>query len=458
MERVPLESLIVSPNSTIGKAIESINGNGARGVFVCDDDRELIAIVMDSDIRRATLKQLDINASVKTIMKSVPFTIDNNLSSETKKRLFIQSDKMLAPLVDDNRRVIDYIALADILKEQEDRVNGGIRPPQKILIIGGAGYIGSVLSDKLLRIGYSVRVVDLLLYGKDSLKNFNRGNFEFIRGDCRDISTIENALDDVGAVVHLGEIVGDPACRIDESFTIETNYAATQMVVELCVKRQIERLIFASSCSVYGQTDTEVDEEARLNPISLYARCKMESEKAIQSFSYNHFCPTILRLSTVHGKSFRQRFDLVVNLLTIKALCEGRIQIFGGEQWRPFISVNDVCRGIILTLNSESGKVRNQIFNLGDSRENYQLKQVGDIIKKMIPDVHVDILEDCSDKRNYRVNFEKIRKQMGFSAEYNIGDTINDLISAFKNENLYENYKEMKFHNVLSLKETECDP
>jgi nucleoside-diphosphate-sugar epimerase len=256
----------------------------------------------------------------------------------------------------------------------------------------------------------------------------------------------------VDAVVHLGEIVGDPACSLNESFTIETNYMATQRIVDECMRQRTKRLIFASSCSVYGQNDEEVNEESELNPVSLYARCKIESEKAILSSSYNYVSPTILRLSTVHGKSFRNRYDLVVNLLTAKALIDGKIGIFGGEQWRPFVSVLDVCQGIVLILRSDRRKVRNQIFNLGDSRENYQITKIGDIIKEVIPAVNVEVVEDKEDARNYRVSFDKIRNTLGYSAEWNVRDSVKELVEAYHVDRDFLDYKNPKYNNYLSLK------
>jgi nucleoside-diphosphate-sugar epimerase len=219
------------------------------------------------------------------------------------------------------------------------------------------------------------------------------------------------------------------------------------------VKRGIKRFVFSSSCSVYGQSDEEVNETSELNPVSLYARCKIESEKAILSFDYPHFSPTVLRLATVHGKSFRQRFDLVVNLLTIKALAEGSIKIFGGRQWRPFVSVEDVCRGIIAVLQAERKRVKNEIFNLGDSRENYQLLQIGESIKKYIPEVNVEVLEDQQDSRNYRVGFEKIKRALKFTAQNTIANSIQDFVTAYRHDHLYRDYMEQKYHNVLALKE-----
>lgn len=458
MNKIDLEKIIISPRLAIQKAIKQINTNGLRGVFVCDEDNELIGIVMDADIRQAILSNIDLNAAVNTIMKTSPFKIDSKLPSKQQKLLLSKSHKILAPLVDEAGHVVDYLYMPDFLSEakwMQNNVNSRVLPPQKILVIGGAGYIGSVLSDKLLRIGYKVRILDLLLYGKESLAPLKRyKEFDFIRGDCRDEHTVTKALIGIDAVVHLGEIVGDPACSINESFTIETNYTATHMIVEACVRQGIKRFIFASSCSVYGNNNHEVDESSELNPVSLYARCKIESEECIRSFSNNHFCPTILRLATVHGKSFRQRFDLVVNLLSIKAIVENRIQIFGGEQWRPFIAVSDVCQGIVAILRSEGIKVNNQIFNLGDDRENYQIKQIGQIVNELISDLELDYREDKIDTRNYRVSFVKIKNDIGFTTEYSVTDTVRDFISSSRNDCIFHDYKNNKYYNALTLKDT----
>jgi len=297
-----------------------------------------------------------------------------------------------------------------------------------------------------------VRVLDLLLYGKVDLPCLNHRQLEFVRGDCRDETTIKEVLKDVDAVIHLGEIVGDPACAINESFTIETNYAATQMILEECMKSGIKRFVFSSSCSVYGYNDEIVHEGSACNPVSLYARCKIESEKAILSNGYASFCPTILRLATVHGQSYRQRFDLVVNLLTIRAVAEGRITIFGGQQWRPFISVLDICQGILLVLRSEGKCVKNQVFNLGDSRENYRMIEIGEALKSALPEIAVEVQQENVDPRNYRVNFDKVKNMLGFCAEYTISDTISDLVMAYRQKAMFHDHGEAKYHNYLSLK------
>ena len=460
MEKKDKSCVIVSSKATIRDAIEAIVKNGLLGVFVCDGDGELIGIVMDSDIRRAILSNVDLKASVKIIMKTNPCVVDAGLPYDKRNEVLIKSGKILAPIIDERRCVVDYIFLPEVMDKiyKERTVNDleesqGILPPRRVLVIGGAGYIGSVLVRKLLRLGYKVRVLDLLLYGKESVAHFNEEKtFEFIRGDCRDEGVVRQSLEGVEAVIQLGEIVGDPACRISEELTIETNYVATNMVVEQCIHFNIRRFIFTSSCSAYGTNDKEVTEGSELNPVSLYARCKIESEKAILSHNYDHFCPTILRLATVHGISYRQRFDLVVNLLTIQALVEGRIRIFGGEQWRPFVSVKDICEAIVTVLHSPRSVVKGQIFNLGDSRENYQLFQIGNIVKEVVGDVHVEIIDDNTDKRNYRVNFDKIKKRLGFSSEYKINDSVEAIASACRDEKLFRDYNVPKYHNHLSLK------
>jgi len=451
-----LSEIIILSSATIEEAIKKIDLNGKRGVFICEEDKNLVGIIMDSDIRRLSLKNINLQTSVKTIMKTTPFCIPEDISLKKKKQMLIDSDKVLAPIVNKHGCVVDYLWLDDILEDfrifTKESIDNRILPSQKVLVIGGAGYIGSVLVDKLIRRGYVVRVLDILLYGKDSLQIMQNSNVEFIRGDCRDSDVIKQVLEGIDAVIHLGEIVGDPACDINESFTIETNFSATNMILEQCLKKNVKRLIFASSCSVYGQNNITVVEESTLNPVSLYARCKIESEKVILSYRCEHFCPTILRLATVHGRSFRQRFDLIVNLLTIKAIAEKKIQIFGGEQWRPFISVQDVCLGILSVLQANSVKVENKIFNLGDSRQNFQISQIASFIKRQVLDVEIENPDKISDNRNYNVSFDKIKQELGFTTEFTIEDTIEELTKAYSRDKLFQDYNDPKYYNVRSLK------
>jgi nucleoside-diphosphate-sugar epimerase len=454
-----ISQLIISAGSSIREAVEAIDANGVRGVFVCDEDGELSGIVMDAEIRRMILKNIDLENSVKTIMHTQPFTLSIELPLRERELAAVRSGKLLVPVVDEGNRVVDYVYLTEIMAYNGEHVRNrpsheqGLFPPGKVLIIGGAGYIGSALSTLLLARGYHVRCLDLLLYSKDPLVAINgNSHFEFVRGDCRNEDILARSMEGVDAVVHLGEIVGDPACQINEDFTIDTNYLATAKVVDLCVQQGVPRFVFTSSCSVYGCNDHVVDEGSELNPVSLYARCKIESERAILAARTPNLCSTILRLGTVHGLSLRQRFDLVVNLLTIKALGEGRITIFGGNQWRPFLSVADVCRGIAGVLRAPAGQVCGEVFNLGDSRENYTINQVGELIREEVPQAAVETTQELDDPRNYRVSFDKINRRLGFSCAHTVRDTVRDLISAYRDEARFHDYADPKYYNVLTLK------
>lgn len=457
--RAPLASVLTAPQASIRAAMEAIDRSGARGVIVVDDDRELLGIVMDSDIRRAILRNMSLDLAVRTVMKAAVFTVPALVPVAEQHRLLMHSGKLLAPIVDEQRRVVSYLTIEDAIASAGGGVDagrpGGVFPPARVLVIGGAGYIGSVLVEMLLSAGYRVRVLDLLLYGKASLPHLEAvappGAWEFMRGDCRDADTVARALQDVDAVVHLGEIVGDPACQIDEAFTIETNYAATHMIAETCLRQGIGRFVFASSCSVYGQNPDEVSEDSALNPVSLYARCKVQSERAILASMSGAFAPAILRLATVHGRSYRQRLDLVVNLLSVKAAAEGRIQIMGGTQWRPFVSVRDTCRAFVMALQADRDTVRGRTFNVGDSRENYQLVDIGRLIQAAVPTAVVEVLAEQEDPRSYRVNFTRIHRELGFSAAHLVPETIQQLVAAYRDDPGLRDYKAPRFHNLLAL-------
>ena len=215
-----------------------------------------------------------------------------------------------------------------------------------VLVVGGSGYIGSILCRKLLASGRRVRVLDKLVYGDSAIRELiGHPQFELTIGDCRNIQNVVSAVNGASAIVHLAAIVGDPACDQDRKAALEINYAATRMMVEIAKGDGVKRFVFASSCSVYGETETMVDEKSAPAPISLYAQTKVDSERALLAAQDGHFHPTILRLATIFGNSHRPRFDLVVNLLTAKALQEGTITIFNGEQPMPVepVSVEDVA-------------------------------------------------------------------------------------------------------------------
>jgi nucleoside-diphosphate-sugar epimerase len=290
--------------------------------------------------------------------------------------------------------------------------------PEHVLVVGGAGYLGSALIPLLLEQGYRVRVLDSLLFGKASLQAVEKNpNFELIEGDVRDIQAVVQAVKGCDAVIHLAAIVGDPACEENRQLAAEINRAATSMLIDVSRGYGIQRFLLASTCSVYGASDFLMDEHAQVGPISLYAQTKVDSEKLLLNAKSAGFHPTVLRLATLFGMSPRPRFDLVVNLLTARAIRAGKITIFNGEQWRPFMHVHDAARAFLTCLQANNvGVVSGEIFNAGSYGLNHRLSEVAEIVSKIIPEVEVEHVEN-EDRRNYRVSFDKIHTRLGFICE-----------------------------------------
>ena len=320
-----------------------------------------------------------------------------------------------------------------------------------VLVLGGAGYIGSILVRKLLETGRKVRVLDSLVYGDSALRDILRHpGLELKVGDCRKIQDVVGAVKGAESIVHLAAIVGDPACEVDRQTSLQINYAATRMLIEVARGNGINRLVFASSCSVYGASDLLMDENYTVKAVSLYGQTKIDSEEALLEAHSNSFYPVILRLATVFGLSYRPRFDLVVNLLTAKACKEGAITVFNGTQWRPFIHVRDAARGIVQVLEAPLSLIRGEIFNLGDSRMNHQLSEVAERILAVFPNTKVEHTEN-SDRRNYRVSFDKIRRQLGFECSLGLDDGIQELRRAFEEKQVLD-YRDALYYNQEFLK------
>jgi nucleoside-diphosphate-sugar epimerase len=298
---------------------------------------------------------------------------------------------------------------------------------RRVLVVGGAGYLGSHLVPLLLSLRFQVRVLDSLLFGADGLSAISQDeNFELIKGDVRNISDLVAAVKDCDAIIHLAGIVGDPACAENPEITSEINRVATKMLIEVAKGYGVSRFVFASSCSVYGASDELVDERAPVAPISSYAVTKLDSEELLLAARSDSFDPVILRLGTLFGLSPRPRFDLVVNLLTAKAASTGSISIYNGEQWRPFLHVTDAARAFALALQSPAEIVSGQIFNVGDRRMNCRLSELSDVIAKLIPTVRVERIENA-DKRNYKADFTKIRQTLKFTCHVMLEEGIAEI-------------------------------
>lgn len=307
----------------------------------------------------------------------------------------------------------------------------------KILITGGAGFIGSVLVRQLLKEGYKVRVLDVLLFGGESIVDLlNEEHFEFQKGDIRNEDDLVKAVEGIDMIVHLAAIVGDPACAKDPSLARDTNLEATKKLYKIANERNIRRFIFSSTCSNYGKMadpDQYVDENSDLAPVSLYAETKVSAEKFLLNSDHTNVCkPVCLRFSTAYGLSSRMRFDLTVNEFT-KELAMGRELVVYGEQfWRPYCNVYDLARAIILALKAEEKKVAFDVFNVGDTEENYQKRMIVDLIKKQIPASKIRYVEKDEDPRDYRVSFEKIKNRLGFDITIKVEQGIKQIIKIIK--------------------------
>ena len=349
----------------------------------------------------------------------------------------------------------------------------GFAKPRNVLLIGGAGYIGSALLPMLLEKGYHVRLLDLFLYGAEAIRDYlHHPRLEIMRADFRHVDKVVEATKNMDAVIHLGAIVGDPACALDEDLTIEVNLTATRMIAEVAKGSGVSRFIFASTCSVYGACDealvehselkpasmdehsklvpVPVGEHSELKPVSLYARSKIASERVLLSLSDTNFAPTVLRFGTIYGLSGRTRFDLVVNLLTAKALVEGQITIIGGEQWRPFVHVRDAALSVFKTLEAPFPLVKHETFNVGSNEQNYTIYQVGAIINQFVPAAQIVDQGADTDRRNYRVNFNKIRDILGFAPVWGVEEGVAQVIEAIKSGKI-KDYRDPRYSNVKFL-------
>ncbi len=320
-----------------------------------------------------------------------------------------------------------------------------------VLVIGGAGYIGSALLPQLLKRGYRVRLLDCFLFGKDPILPFlNHPNLEIHRGDFRNVDTVVAAMKDIDSVIHLGGLVGDPACAIDEELTIQINLIATRMIAQVAKGNGISRFIFASSCSVYGASDQILNERSALNPVSLYARSKIASENVLLSLQDSTFEPVILRFGTIYGLSGRTRFDLVVNLLAAKAVMEGIITVRGKDQWRPFLHVQDAAMAVVAALSAGSDSVADAIFNVGSDEQNRTLGQVGALIRSMVPGSVLSCTESDVDRRNYRVEFQHVREVLRFQPAWTLQGGIQQVLDAILGGKI-TNYQDPKYSNVKVL-------
>lgn len=319
---------------------------------------------------------------------------------------------------------------------------------KNILVIGGAGYVGSVLIPKLLFLNYRVTVYDLMIYG-NTLPTNNQ-NLKIVKNDIRNIKELEKVLINQDAIIHLACVSNDPSFELNPKLGKEINYDCFEPLVNLSKKNKIKHFIYASSSSVYGvKPNLNVDEKCYLEPLTDYSKFKAECENILIKYSSSEFITTILRPATVCGYSKRQRLDLVVNILTNLGYHTKEIKIFGGNQLRPNIHIDDMADAYIHILKSEKSKVANQIFNVGF--ENHSVEDLAKIVKKKI-NKKIDLVYCPSeDNRSYHINSNKIKKILGFQPKKNIADAIQDLVDAFEKKLLLDPLNNIEYSNIKKM-------
>ncbi|MCL4273847.1 MAG: NAD(P)-dependent oxidoreductase [Anaerolineales bacterium] len=311
-----------------------------------------------------------------------------------------------------------------------------------ILITGGAGYIGSILTSELLRQNYRVTILDSLLFGGESILPFmHHPNFHFIKTDVTEPRALRDAVKQgwqvPNAVVHLAAIVGFPACQaVGKQVSWKYNFEATKMVFEQSADLGVERFVFASTYSNYGLSEDgkPVTEESPLNPQSLYAETKIAAEEYLLSQKDAACAPLLFRFATLYGISPRTRFDLIVNQFVLEAFTKRQLIIYQRGYSRSFVHIRDVVRGVIMGLEAEQSKIRGQVFNLGTENGNYSKDDIVQLVLKRMPETTVEYkdLTFGGDMRDITVSFEKIKRVLGFDTTLDVGDGIREVLFTLK--------------------------
>lgn len=326
---------------------------------------------------------------------------------------------------------------------------------KNILVTGGAGYVGSGLLRELLLKGYNVTCIDNLLFGGESLLDiWHNKNFTFYKCDINDSQKLDEVFlkNNFDGVIHLAAIVGDPACKINSDLAIKTNFESSKNLLEKSKNSEVSKFIFASTCSNYGKMDDPeayVDENSKLAPVSLYAELKVKFEKYMlgEMKKLDGFSPTSLRFSTVYGLSPRMRFDLTVNEFTKDLALGKELIIFGEQFWRPYCHVKDFSNAFITVLNSPNEKVAYNVFNVGDTKENYTKQMIVNEIKKVLPNSKIKYVKKNEDPRDYRVNCDKIKNELGFKISMTVPDGIKEIKRVIQ-ENLIQDPEDQKYYNI----------
>lgn len=324
---------------------------------------------------------------------------------------------------------------------------------RKILLVGGAGYVGSVLTHELLERGYAVRILDRLYFGDIGLRD-HHDRVELLVGDMRTIES--SVLKDVDAVINVGGLSNDPTAEYNPKANYEMNTLATKKLADLCVANGVRRYIFASSCSIYDRgvsddsRDVLLDEETEVDPRAAYSGSKREAEKLLLDMAGTDFCPVILRKGTIYGFSPRMRYDLVVNTFVKDALSKGYLTIhYGGEMWRPLVEVRDVARAYIGCLRADEAKVKEQIFNV--SFTNFRISELALRVREAFRSLgyDIDIRPDYGYRgvRSYRVSSAKIQRVLDFRPKVTVEESVRHMVEQIRAYG-YDDFSNPRYYNI----------
>lgn len=327
-----------------------------------------------------------------------------------------------------------------------------MKPIRQVLVTGGAGYVGAALVPKLLDKGYRVKVIDLYIYGDhvlDAVKN--HPNLEQIKGDIRDRGLLERAMSGCNAVLHLACISNDPSFDLDPALGRSINYDAFFDLVAVARDSGVHRFIFASSSSVYGvKKEDNVTEDLSLQPLTDYSKYKALCEEVLLRERRPGFVTLILRPATVCGYSPRLRLDLTVNTLTSHAVSNRKITVFGGQQMRPNIHIEDVTDLYVKSLEWQDEAVDGKIFNAG--YENQKVIEIAEIVRSVVGEDVDTVTTPTDDNRSYRISSDKIKRELGFVPRHTIEDAVCDLLAAFRADRIPNSMTDPRYYNIKMMK------